>query len=212
MSRGLLITFEGPDGSGKTTQINLLKTYFENRGENVICVREPGGTSISEKIRAVILDNENEDMHPMCEALLYAASRAQLVHQVIKPSIENGDMVICDRFVESSIVYQGIGRGLGEDKIREINEAAVNGLKPDVTIMIMIPYEEGLKRKKKQRNLDRLENSGEEFHKKVYDGYVKIDQKYDTIKVINGDRNKMQVHKDVLDLIKKIILEKEGEI
>ena len=205
MDKGIFITFEGPDGSGKTTQINMLMEHLKNKGYQVVYTREPGGTKISEKIRNIVLDNENKEMSPVCEALLYAASRAQHVEELIKPSLQDGKIVICDRFVESSVVYQGIGRGLGDVKVRDINDFAVNGVYPDLTIMLMIPYEEGLRRKKNQRELDRLENSGDDFHRKVYFAYVKLAEKCDKIKVINGDRQKEEVLKDILDLLKEKI-------
>lgn len=205
MNKGLLITFEGSDGSGKTTQISLLKEYLNKKGFEVIYTREPGGTVISEKIRDIILDNKNSNMSDMCEALLYASSRAQLVTEVIKPAISNGKIVICDRFVESSIVYQGIGRNLGVEKIRLINEAALDGLRADITFMLTIPFEEGLKRKAKQKSLDRLENSGIEFHRKVYAGYITLAETTDYIKTINANRSIEEVHKDILAIIEKLI-------
>ena len=205
MNKGLLITFEGPDGSGKTTQIALLKEYLENKGYQVIYTREPGGTKISEKIRDIILDNENSEMYAMCEALLYASSRAQLVHQIIKPALSQGKIVVMDRFVESSIVYQGIGRNLGADKIRSINDAATEGLKPDITFMLTIPFEEGLKRKAKQKYFDRLENSGDDFHRRVYEGYRSLSNSMDYIKVIDADRNSENVHKDIINIIEELI-------
>ncbi len=206
MERGRLIALEGPDGSGKTTQIELLEKYLKESGYEVVRTREPGGTEISEKIREIILDNDNSNMSYMCEALLYAASRAQLVSEVIKPALKSGKMVICDRFVYSSMVYQGIGRGLGMERIKSINEAALDGLEADLIFMITIPYEEGLKRKKMQRTLDRLENSGNEFHKKVFEGYLDICKKYDKIEVIDGNRNVDEIHKDIISTIKKIKL------
>ena len=206
MEIGRLITLEGPDGSGKTTQIELLELYLIESGYEVVRTREPGGTEISEKIRDIILDNDNSNMSYMCEALLYAASRAQLVSEVIKPALGLGKIVICDRFVYSSMVYQGIGRGLGVERIRSINQAALDGLEADLTFMITIPYEEGLKRKKDQGTLDRLENSGNDFHKKVFEGYIDICKKYDKIEVINGNRNVDEVHKDIIKAIKKIKL------
>ncbi|MBU3189131.1 dTMP kinase [Clostridium bowmanii] len=206
MERGRLITLEGPDGSGKTTQIELLEKYLKEIGYEVVRTREPGGTEISEKIRGIILDNDNSNMSYMCEALLYAASRAQLVSEVIKPALKLGKIVICDRFVYSSMVYQGIGRGLGMERIKDINEAALDGLEADLIFMITIPYEEGLRRKKMQGTLDRLENSGNEFHKKVFEGYLDICKKYDKIEVINGNRNVDEIHLDIIKAIKKIKL------
>lgn len=205
MNKGMFITFEGPDGSGKTTQIKMLMEHLKNIGYQVVYTREPGGTKISEKIRNIILDNENKEMCPTCEALLYAASRAQHVEELIRPALNSGKIVICDRFVESSVVYQGIGRGLGDERVRDINDFAINGVLPDLTIMLMISYEEGLRRKKNQRELDRLENSGDDFHRKVYFAYVNLAEKYDKIKVINGDRQKEEVFKDILDLLKEKI-------
>lgn len=198
MGKGLLIALEGPDGSGKTTQMNLLEKYFNKKGIEVIRTREPGGTTISEKIRDIILDNNNNEMDNMCEALLYAASRAQLVNEVIKPAISEGKVVLCDRFVYSSIVYQGIGRNLGVDTIKSINDAALRGLDADLVFMIQIPYEKGINRKINERELDRLENSGLEFHKKVYEGYSKISKIYDKIILINGDKTIEEVHDEIV--------------
>lgn len=206
MKKGLLITFEGPDGSGKTTQIELLEKYLLENKYEVLKFREPGGTKISEKIRNIILDNDNKEMCGMCEALLYAASRAQLVNQKLKPALEDGKIIICDRFVDSSIVYQGIGRELGTQRIRSINEAALDGLKPDITIMLTIPFEEGLKRKCSQKKLDRLENGGSSFHKKVFNGYLEIAKQCDKIKVVDAYRSKEKIHKDIINLIKPLLL------
>jgi dTMP kinase len=206
MAIGKLIALEGPDGSGKTTQIELLEKHLVQLGYEVVRTREPGGTDISEKIREIILDNENSKMSYMCEALLYAASRAQLVNEIIKPALKLGKIVICDRFVYSSMVYQGIGRALGMEIVKGINEAALGGLEADLIFMITIPYEEGLKRKKKQRTLDRLENGGNEFHKKVFEGYLDICKKYDKIEVIDGNRDVKEVQKDLINAIKKIKL------
>lgn len=206
--KGILVTFEGPDGSGKSTQIKLLTDYLINKGYEVISTREPGGTEISEKIREIILDNKNSNMSNMCEALLYAASRAQLVEEVIKPAINKGKIVICDRFVESSIVYQGIGRDLGVEQIRNINEAALNGLKADVTIMLTIPYEEGLKRKANQRELDRLEKSGDDFHRKVFDGYLNLTELNKNIIVVDANRCVEDIQSDIIHILEnKMITE-----
>ena len=161
MKQGLFITMEGPDGSGKSTQIEAIKRFFEDRGERVVITREPGGTQISEKIRALLLDRDNAEMDSMAEALLYAASRAQLVAQVIKPALEEGTHVICDRFVDSSIAYQGFGRGLG-DSVAVINAYAVNNCMPDATFLMKLNPEIGKSRIRTSEQ-DRIEMEKLEF-------------------------------------------------
>ena len=142
---GVFVSLEGPDGSGKTMQIGLLRESLEKAGYRVLCTREPGGPSSSEEIRKVLLDPANQKMTARTEALLYAAARAQHVEEVIRPALEEGCIVISDRFTDSSLVYQGIGRGLGVEKVREINAFATDGLEPDLTLVIQIDYEEGLR-------------------------------------------------------------------
>ncbi len=166
----MFVSFEGCDGSGKSTQLRLVREYLEKTNQSAIYVREPGSTSISEQIRAIILDEKNKEMNDITEALLYAASRAQLVHEIIKPALEKGELVICDRYVHSSIAYQGYAREMGAELIAKINEPAVDGCMPDLTIFIDLPP------KKCWRSLkgsaDRLEQEKGEFHEKVYEGYV----------------------------------------
>ena len=156
MNRGLFITFEGPDGSGKTTQIKMLAQHCAERGFDVVLTREPGGTPISEKIRNIILDPGNIEMAGTTEALLYAASRAQHVSQLIIPSIEQGRIVLCDRFVDSSIAYQGFARGLG-DGVRVINEFATLGIRPDLTFFFDVDPETAHARNVASGKSDRLE-------------------------------------------------------
>ena len=169
---------EGPDGSGKTTQIELLKTYLESRGYDIVITREPGGTVISEAIRAIILNKEYQEMSHMTELLLYASARAQLVNQVIKPALAEGKAVICDRFVESSAVYQGIGRGLGVSTVYEVNNYALGDVKPKLTIFMDLDAEEGIKRKENQTELDRMEMEDLSFHERVVEGYRQLAQLY----------------------------------
>lgn len=201
MGRGYFISIEGPDGSGKSTQIKLMNDYFTGKGFDVVETREPGGTRISEKIRDIILDTENIEMCPVTEALLYAASRAQHVHEVIEPCIRCGKVVICDRYVDSSIVYQGIGRGLGVDAVSMINDIAIQGIMPDLTILFDIDPEVALNRKIDDGEADRLELEKLEFHKKVYKGYKDIARENSRIKVIDASRSVMEIYKDVIDAI-----------
>lgn len=175
---GIFITMEGPDGSGKTTQIDLLKKYLEKKGYDIVIAREPGGTVIGEAIRKIILNPEYEEMGHMTELLLYASARAQLVNQVIKPALTEGKAVICDRFVESSAVYQGIGRGLGVDTVYEVNNYALGDVQPKLTIFMDLDAEEGIKRKKEQAELDRMEKEDLSFHKRVVDGYRQLARLY----------------------------------
>ena len=177
MKKGFFITFEGPDGSGKTTQIKVLKEYLSAKGYDVVLTREPGGTEISEKIRRIILDPENKEMDGMTEALLYSASRAQHVAQLIQPSIEAGKIVLSDRFMDSSIAYQGYARGLG-DCVRVINEYAVQGCSPDLTFFLDLTPEEGLARAENRQKLDRMEMEALSFHRDVYNGYLQLAEIY----------------------------------
>ena len=156
MERGLFISFEGPDGSGKSTQIEYLKEYFLEREIACVFTREPGGTHIGEEIREIILDKQNNDMTDLTEAFLYAASRSQHVEQVIQPALEAGKVVVCDRFVDSSIAYQGYARGLG-DLVEEINRYATGNLLPDITFFIDVDPKVG-KRRISSDERDRLES------------------------------------------------------
>lgn len=172
--KGIFISMEGPDGSGKSTQIDLLTKYLESRGYGIVVTREPGGNAISEAIREIILNKEYTDMSYMTEALLYASARAQLVSEVIKPALDAGKAVISDRFVDSSAVYQGMARGLGVDNVYKINEFALQGIMPDVTIHLDLPASVGIARKKNQAELDRMELETLDFHERVAEGYRKL--------------------------------------
>jgi len=210
MNKGYFITVEGPDGAGKSTQIRLLVNYLKTINKEVIVTREPGGTSIGEDIRRIILSNNNTAMDYITEALLYAASRAQHVKEVILPALNQGKVVICDRFVDSSIVYQGIGRNLGIEKVQCINDIATDGLTPHVTLLFKLEPEIGLNRKKRRNNGDRLEREAVEFHKKVYNGYKQLEKLYpQRIIPIDASLDIKSVNAKVIGVIEKLL--KEGE-
>ncbi len=187
MKKGLFITMEGPDGSGKSTQIALLKEYLEEEGYEVLITREPGGTVISEAIREIILNKEYTEMSSVTEMLLYASARAQLIAELVGPAIDNGKAVISDRFVDSSLVYQGMARGLGVDTVYEVNKLAIGKYMPDVTFLLDLPAEVGISRKKDQKELDRMELESLDFHRKVAEGYRQMAEKFpERIKTIDA--------------------------
>ena len=198
MAKGIFITVEGIDGSGKTTQINFIKDYLECKGYDVLITREPGGTEISEKIRSIILDPKNTKMGVITEMLLYASSRAQLVFEVIKPALDSGKIVVCDRFIDSSFAYQGYGRGINPDYITGVNNIALQGILPDLTILLDISPEAALKRRLASSGFDRIEQEDAEFHIKVYKGYKVLAESYpERIKAINAERNNGEIFDDI---------------
>lgn len=204
MRKGFFVSLEGPDGSGKSTQTKYLKEYFESRNIDAIFTREPGGTAIGEKLRTIILDKENAEMSDMTEALLYAASRAQHVHQVILPALNKGMVVVCDRFIDSSIAYQGYGRNLG-DCVRIINEFAVSGCLPDMTIMMALDPCIG-KTRISSENFDRLEMERIEFHNRVFAGYKELADRYkDRFVVIDGSKEKEEIREDIMGRIEEAL-------
>jgi dTMP kinase len=176
MKRGLFITFEGPDGSGKSTQIGLLRDFLAEKGFDCVVTREPGGTKIGELIRHIILDNGNGEMSHMTEMLLYAASRAQHVDEVIRPNLRAGRMVVSDRFVDSSIVYQGCGRGLG-DIVRQVNDLAVGDCVPDATFLLKVEPKVGFGRMG-EGGEDRIESAGLSYHTDVYEAYLELERMF----------------------------------
>lgn len=206
---GLFITLEGTDGSGKTTQINKLKKYFSEKGYNVVCTREPGSTPIGEKIREIIIDKNNSEMSDITEALLYAAARAQLVDEVIEPVLEDGGIVISDRFLDSSIVYQGFARGMGGNFIRNINKAGVKSLEPDITFLLKLKPEDSIARKSKQAELDRLEAEKDTFHQRVFDGYIRLAKRNkERIKIIDALKTEEVIYKEMIQYIESFIKER----
>lgn len=204
---GLFIVMEGPDGSGKTTQINLLEQYLKEAGYECLITREPGGTVIGEEVRELILNPEHKEMSPVTEMLLYAASRAQLVHEVIGPALEAGRIVISDRFVDSSIVYQGIARNLGISTVAAVNAPGIGIYRPDGIFFIDLSEAEGIRRKKNQKKLDRMEQESIDFHHLVSEGYRKVlAERPEVIKIDGGkdiDVIQKKIRNHVDELLKK---------
>jgi len=197
--KGLFITFEGLDGSGKTTQIELLKNYLKSKGFDVVTTIEPGGTEIGGKIRNILLDKGNLDMSHKAETFLFLASRAELVSKVIAPALREGKIVICDRFFDSSVVYQGIARGLEEKQILDMSLWATDEIVPDITFLLSVEVSRGKKRidiASKKR--DRIELEKDNFKKKIYKGYLDIARKNkDRIVVIDGEKNIESIFEEI---------------
>ena len=170
----LFITLEGPDGGGKSTQARLLVEYLTGRGVPALLTREPGGTPIGDQIRRTLMDLGNTGMHPRTEILLFSASRAQIVHQVIRPRLEAGGVVVCDRFYDSTLAYQGFGHGLDLTALRAITDFATGGLRPDLTFLIDLPAEDGLRRRRRGGQWNRLDAYDLGFHQRVRQGYFDL--------------------------------------
>jgi dTMP kinase len=202
--KGLFITFEGPDGSGKTTQLKKLAAAIEQDGYSVLVTREPGGTLISDKIRTIVLSPENEAMVDQAEVLLYAASRAQHVHEKIIPALQNNQIVLCDRFIDASVAYQAFGLGINETEVRAINRFASSGLQPDRTYMMDVSVEVSLQRmnlralKAAHLALDRIEQKEEEFHHRVRAAFLEIaQQEQQRVCLIKADRSEDEIFADI---------------
>lgn len=180
MAKGIFITFEGPEGAGKTTVIKEIHNRLQQQGKYSVLTREPGGIRIAEKIRTIILDNDHEEMDGRTEALLYAAARRQHLIEKVIPALEEDAIVLCDRFVDSSLAYQGYARGLGIDEVLAVNEFAINGLMPDHTIYFDLSPEAGLARiaASGEREQNRLDNETLQFHKDVAEGYRLVQQRF----------------------------------
>lgn len=201
MEKGIFITFEGADGCGKTTQLELLKEYFDNKGIKNIQTREPGATDLGIELRKILLHYE-KPVSDVAETFLYLADRAQHVEFEIKPALNEGKIVLCDRYIDSTLSYQGYARGQDLDKIKKLNEIATGGLKPDLTIVFDIDSEIAQRRLGGEK--DRLEKEGLEFHKKLRFGYLEISKEEpDRVKVINSNDSIENIHKKVVELIKE---------
>ena len=200
--KGLFITFEGIDGCGKTTQINLLNEYLKNKNYNTILTLEPGGSDIGKNLRQILLHHEGY-VDDTCELLLYLADRAQHTKTVIMENTNKGNIVLCDRYIDSTVAYQGYARGGDIEKINFLNDIATSSLKPDITFLFDIDVETAQSRVGK--NKDRLEKESLDFHKKVKDGYLEIAKKNERIKVINSKRTIEEIFEEVKQYIDKLL-------
>ncbi len=212
MGRGLFITIEGPEGAGKTTQARLLDERLRARYP-VLYTREPGGTAIGERIRALLLDEGHKEMSAQTEMLLFAASRAQFVAEVVEPALQGGRVLLSERYVDASIAYQGFGRGLDVGLVRRVNEAATRGVMPDLTILLDIDPALGLRRARdaggkegRQGHGDRLEQEDHTFHARVRAGFLAIaHEEPDRIRIVDGSRAQQAVHGEIVRLVDELL-------
>mgnify|MGYP001588156936 FL=1 len=205
MKRGFFITFEGGEGAGKSIQVEILASHLREEGFPIVVTREPGGTRIGEQIRSITHNQENVDMEATTEAYLMAAARAQHVTQIIEPALAAGKIVLCDRFVDSSISYQGYGRKLGPDTITSLNALAVNGAKPDLTLLLSVPPGIGQKRRSKSaKTNDRLDLQQHDFYSRVHDGYLALANKErNGYVVINAEESIVNVAQTIWNEVQK---------
>ncbi len=202
MMQGLFITFEGPDGCGKTTQMKLLAEYFEKKGKEVVLTREPGGKGLGEKVREILLNYDGK-VSDRCESFLFLADRAQNIDIIVNPAVKEGKIVLCDRHIDSTVAYQGYGRGLNIDRINMLNNLATNGKKPDLTLVFDVDVETSMKRVGKEK--DRMESAGIDFHNRVRKGYLELaKQEPKRIKVLDATKSIEEIHKDVINILAEV--------
>ena len=201
----MFITFEGPDGSGKSTQLRMLASALREEGREIVTTREPGGTEIGDQIRAVIMNMKNKAMDPRTELLLFNASRAQLVEELIRPSLAAGKVILCDRYADSTMAYQGYGHGLDRDELRRLLNFATGGLKPDLTLLFDISAEAGLKRRLSNHDeWNRMDDYALQFHERVRGGFLELAAADpERWVVIDADRDPGVIHAEVLDIVKR---------
>lgn len=199
MGKGLFITFEGADGCGKTTQMELLAEYLKNNGNDVLLTREPGGKGLGEKVREILLNYEGP-VSDRCESFLFLADRAQNIDIIVNPAVSQGKIVLCDRHIDSTVAYQGYGRGLDIERINKLNDIATNGKKPDLTFVFDIDVETSMKRVGKEK--DRMESAGIDFHNRVRKGYLELaKQEPQRIKVLDATKSIEEIHNNVIEII-----------
>ncbi|MFV0502416.1 MAG: dTMP kinase [Lachnospirales bacterium] len=202
----MFISFEGTDGAGKSLQSKKFKEYLESNGHSVTLLRDPGTTKIGEGLRNILLDKNNTEMCNKTEALIYAGARAQMVYELILPALQRGEIIICDRYIDSNLVYQGISRKLGIEEIYDLNMFATGNLLPDITFVLELPTEIGLKRKNNDGELDRLELENKEFFESIRNGYIEISKIYsDRIKLINANRTIDEIFREIKETYIKFL-------
>ena len=200
--QGKFITFEGIESCGKTTQIRLLNDYLTKKGCKTILTREPGGTAIGDQIRHILLDPKNKEMHAVTEALLYEASRRQHIEELIRPALTKGKIILCDRYSDSTVAYQGAARKLSPKVIKQLDEIATGGLKPDLTILLDVTAKEGLSRANKRSAPDRFEQERLSFHEKVRRAYLALAKaEPKRIKVIDGSLPVKEIHEKIIEIL-----------
>ena len=203
MGKGLFITFEGADGCGKTTQMELLAKYLKNNGKDVLLTREPGGKGLGEKVREILL-NYDGPVSDRCESFLFLADRAQNIDIIVNPAASQGKIVLCDRHIDSTVAYQGYGRGLDIERINKLNDIATNGKKPDLTFVFDIDVETSMKRVGKEK--DRMESAGIDFHNRVREGYLELaKQEPQRIKVLDVTNTIEEIHSNVVNILKDFL-------
>lgn len=210
MSNGMFITFEGADGCGKTTQQMLAADYLESKGYEILITREPGAKGLGEDIRKILLDYKGP-VSERCESLLFLADRAQHVDNMILPAIENGQIVLCDRYTDSTVAYQGYGRQQNLERIKKLNDFATNLLKPDLTFVFDIDVETSMQRVGKEK--DRMESEGKEFHNRVRNGYLKLaEEEPNRVKVLDAAKSIDEIHEEVVNILEAAFLSKEHNL
>ncbi len=201
MKKGMFITFEGADGCGKTTQMKLLAEYLEKKGIDVVLTREPGAKGLGEKVREILLNYEGP-VSDRCESFLFLADRAQNIDIIVNPAVEEGKIVLCDRHIDSTVAYQGYGRGLDIERINMLNNIATNGRKPDLTFVFDIDIETSMARVGKEK--DRMERAGKDFHNRVRQGYLELaKQEPQRIKVIDAAKSIEEIHAEVIKIFEE---------
>ncbi len=204
MKKGFFLTFEGCEGVGKSTQIKLLEQVLKDRGVDYIRTREPGGCPIAERIRELLLSRENAEMGDECEALLYAAARAEHLKDTVIPALEEGKLVLCDRYLDSSLAYQGYARGLTVEFVEKVNAPAFSSRLPDCTLFLDLPPDAAFQRKGGADKSDRVEMSGMPFHRKVYQGYVALSERYpERIVRVDCSGTKYETHEKIVRLLEE---------